>query len=187
MTRRLDALDASRRIGLAFVLGAGLLVAGCSTPRAGSPAPAPTPSSARTSPSAPAAPTVTKYAQTDLAQHPCDALNSYDRAALGIAGPGTVEGPSCHWILNNENVSLEPDAPESFAQTMTKNGRITQVPVGQHEAVQAEFQGICFVFVAVHSVDQLVNATAIPAQGGSQDDACPAAASVAAAALTHIQ
>jgi hypothetical protein len=185
MTRQLGAC---RRIGLAFVFVASLLGAGCSTPQAGSPAPAPRTSPSRTTSSAPpTTPQVTKYTQTELARHPCDALNAYDLAALGIAAPGTVEGTACHWILDNENVDLDPDSPESYAQTMTKNGRITQVPVGQHEAVQAEFQGICFVFIAVNSVDHLVSATAIPTKAGSQDDACPAAASVAAAALTHIQ
>lgn len=70
---------------------------------------------------------------------------------------------------------------------MTKNGRVSQVPVGQHSAVQAEFQRICFIFVGVTDEDHLVTTTTIPDPGAAQDGACPAGASVAAAALTHIR
>lgn len=91
------------------------------------------------------------------------------------------------WLMGDQNVSLLVDVPLSYAQTMTKGGRVSQVPVGEHYATQAEFQHICFVFVAVADTDHLVNATAIPEPGAPQEGACPAAAAVAAAALTHIQ
>ncbi|MGP4010656.1 DUF3558 family protein [Streptomyces sp. 4N124] len=181
-----------------------LLSAGCSseqgaqrpssprpTPSSSTSASAATPSSAATSssPSAPAQPS--KYTQTQLAARPCDALDERDLAALGISGRGTQEsgkhGPTCHWKLGGQNVSLALDLPLSYAKTMTKNGRVTQVPVGQHKAIQAEFQGICFIFVAVHDVDRLVGTTTIPEPGEPQDTTCPAGASVAAAALTHIR
>ncbi|MEV1085177.1 DUF3558 family protein [Streptomyces sp. NPDC050211] len=175
-----------------------LLSAGCSseqgTPRSSSPrptssasssAPAATPSS----PSAPAQPS--KYTQTQLASRPCDALDERDLAALGISGRGTQEsgkhGPTCHWKLAGQNVSIALDLPLSYAKTMTKNGQVTQVPVGQHKAIQAEFQGICFIFVAVDDVDRLVGTTTIPEPGEPQDKTCPVGASIAATALTHIR
>ncbi|WP_230396479.1 DUF3558 family protein [Streptomyces blattellae] len=147
--------------------------------------------SATTSPSPSAEAQVSKYTQAQLAARPCAALDEHDLAALGISGRGTREsgeyGPSCHWKLAGQNVSLALDLPLSYAETMTENGRITQVPVGQHMATQAEFQGICFVFVAVHDTNHLVGTTTIPEPGEPQDTTCPAGASVAAAALTHIR
>ncbi len=132
-----------------------------------------------------------KYTQAQLASRPCDALDERDLAALGISGRGKQEsgkhGPTCHWKLAGQNVSLALDLPLSYAKTMTKNGRVTQVPVGQHKAIQAEFQGICFIFVAVHDVDRLVGTTTIPEPGEPQDTTCPAGASVAATALTHVR
>ena len=91
------------------------------------------------------------------------------------------------WKLPGQSVSLAVDLPLSYARTMTKNGRVSQVPVGQHNAIQAEFQGICFIFVAVDDIDRLVGTTTIPERGVSQDGTCPAGASVAAAALTHLR
>ncbi|GAB3572317.1 hypothetical protein GCM10027445_29410 [Amycolatopsis endophytica] len=127
----------------------------------------------------------------ELAQQPCRALDDRDLAALGITGPGREEagedGPSCRWLVGDQNVSLRLAVPLSYAQTMTRGGRTSQVPVGQHSAVQAEFQRICFTFVAVDDVGQLVGATAIPEPGAAQEGACPAGASVAAAALTHLE
>ncbi len=89
--------------------------------------------------------------------------------------------------MAGQNVSLALDLPLSYARTMTKNGRVTQVPVGQRRAIQAEFQKICFIFVAVDDVNRLIGTTAIPEPGVSQDGTCAAGASVAAAALTHIR
>ncbi|MEU5031454.1 hypothetical protein [Streptomyces milbemycinicus] len=70
---------------------------------------------------------------------------------------------------------------------MTKNGRLSQVPAGRHKAVQAEFRNICFIFVAVHDVNRLIGTTTIPDPEVSQEGTCPAGASVAAAALSHIR
>ncbi|WP_210573086.1 DUF3558 family protein [Streptomyces sp. GESEQ-4] len=181
-----------------LVLAVSLLSAGCasdqSTPRSSSPSPTSSvsssaPAATPSSPSAAAQPT--KYTQTQLAARPCDALDERDLAALGITGRGTQEstkhGPKCHWNLGGQNVSLALDLPLSYAKTMTKNGQVTQVPVGQHKAIQAEFQRICFIFVAVDDVDRLVGTTTIPEPGEPQDTTCPAGASVAAAALTHIR
>jgi hypothetical protein len=127
----------------------------------------------------------------ELASRPCLALDARDLAALGITSQGKEEsgegGPSCMWLVADQNVSLRVDVPLSYAQTMTKNGRVSQVPVGQHNAVQAEFQRICFIFVAVGDTDHLVGATAIPEPGAPQEGACPAAAAIAAAALTHLE
>jgi hypothetical protein len=126
----------------------------------------------------------------ELAVRPCLALDPHDLAALGITAPGTAEsgknGPSCTWKVAGQNVDLDLDVALSYAQTMTKGGRVTQVPVGQHSAVQAEFQRICFIFVAVDEVEHLIGATTIPEPGAPQEGACPAGASVVAAALTHI-
>lgn len=128
----------------------------------------------------------------ELASRPCLALDARDLAALGITSEGKEEASgsdetSCMWLVADQNVSLRVDVPLSYAQTMTKNGRVSQVPVGQHNAVQAEFQRICFIFVAVDDTDHLVGATAIPEPGAAQEGACPAAAAVAAAALTHLE
>lgn len=176
---------------LAIILTMAVLCAGCSTVRAGIPVPPPKSSSSPTTTTAPSTSQLSTYSQAQLAQTPCDALDTHDLVALGVTGQGKQEagkdGAACEWRIADQNVSLQLDAPLSYAQTMTKDGRVSQVPVGQHEAVQAEFQGICFIFVALSDVDHLVAATAIPVPGGSQDGACPAAASVAAAALTHIQ
>lgn len=181
-----------RKVGLVLVLAVSLLSAGCSSgqgaPRPSSPHPTSS-ASASSSPSAGAQPS--KYTQTQLASRPCDALDGHDLAALGISGRGKQEsgkhGPMCHWKLAGQNVNLALDLPLSYAKTMTKNGRVTQVPVGQHKAIQAEFQGICFIFVAVHDVNRLIGTTTIPDAGVSQEGTCPAGASVAAAALTHIR
>jgi uncharacterized protein DUF3558 len=147
------------------------------------------PSVAPPSPSDP--PLITRYAQATLARHPCRALDPRDLAALGITGRGKEEssknGAACHWKLAGQNVSLDLDVPESFAKLMTKGGRITQVPVGRHNAVQAEFQRICFVFVAIDDVDHLVSATSIPDRAVAQDGTCAAGAAVVAAALTHLE
>lgn len=185
-----------------LVLAVSLLGAGCSSrqaaPRPSSSRPASSASSAATSspsasatssPSAASQPS--KYTQAQLASRPCLALDERDLAALGISGRGKQEagkhGAACAWKLEGQNVSLALDLPLSYARTMTKNGRVTQVPVGKHKAVQAEFQGICFIFVAVHDVNRLIGTTTIPDPGESQDGTCPAGASVAAAALTHIR
>lgn len=126
-----------------------------------------------------------------MAARPCRALDGRDLAALRISGKGKQEsgknGTSCAWKLAGQNVSLALDLPLSYAKTMTKNGRVTQVPVGQHQAVQSEFQGICFIFVALHDTHHLVGTTTIPDRGVAQDGTCPAGASVAAAALTHLR
>jgi hypothetical protein len=200
LDRRSPGRRTGRTAALVLVVAVSLLSAGCSseqaaqrsssspTASASSTAPSPSPSA---SSSPPAAAQPTKYTQTQLAARPCDALDERDLAALGISGPGTQEsgkpGPSCHWKLGGQNVSLALDLPLSYAKTMTKNGQVTQVPVGQHKAIQAEFQRICFIFVAVHDVDRLVGTTTIPEPGEPQDTTCPAGASVAAAALTHIR
>jgi hypothetical protein len=185
-----------------LVLAVSLLSAGCSSgqgaPRPSSPHPtsstsasASASSSASSSASASAAPPPSKYTQAQLAARPCLALDGHDLAALEISGRGKQEsgkhGPTCHWKLAGQNVSLALDLPLSYAKTMTKNGRVSQVPVGQHKAIQAEFQRICFIFVAVHDVNRLIGTTTIPEPGVSQDATCPAGASVAAAALTHIR
>lgn len=119
------------------------------------------------------------------------ALDGHDLAALRISGEGKQEsgkhGATCAWKLAGQNVSLALDLPLSYAKTMTKNGRVTQVPVGQHQAVQAEFQRICFIFIALHDTNHLVGTTTIPDRGVAQDGTCPAGASVAAAALTHMR
>ncbi|CAL9554153.1 DUF3558 family protein [Streptomyces sp. enrichment culture] len=183
-----------------------LLCAGCTseqgdTARSSSPRPATSASSASSSPatstsaspssSPSAAARPAKYSQAQLASRPCLALDEHDLAGLGIGGRGKQEsgkhGPTCLWNVAGQNVSLALDLPLSYAKTMTKNGRLTQVPVGQHRAVQAEFQRICFVFVAVHDVDRLVGTTTIPEPDEPQDTTCRAGASVAAAALTHIR
>jgi hypothetical protein len=140
-------------------------------------------------PSAP--PLITSYPQATLARQPCRALDRRDLAVLDVTGRGKAEtsknGTSCHWKVAGQNVSLDLDVPESFAKTMTKGGRVTQVPVGRHNAVQAEFQHICFVFVAIDDVDHLVSATSIPDPGVSQEGTCAAGAAVVAAALSHIE
>ncbi|WP_406218257.1 DUF3558 family protein [Streptomyces canus] len=181
-----------QKAGLVLVLAVSLLSAGCSSgqgaPRPSSPHPTSS-VSASSSPSAGAQPS--KYTQTQLASRPCDALDGHDLAALGISGRGKQESgkhePMCHWKLAGQNVSLALDLPLSYAKTMTRNGRVAQVPVGQHKAIQAEFQGICFIFVAVHDVNRLIGTTTIPDAGVSQEGTCPAGASVVAAALTHIR
>ncbi|MCF2129406.1 DUF3558 family protein [Strepomyces sp. STD 3.1] len=196
----------SRKLaGLAFVVAVGLLGAGCSggqtgkasptSPVSSSPAaspslsPTPSPSPAATTSASAAAPRT--YTQKELASRPCQALDARDLAALGIKGRGKQEvgdhGASCMWKLAGQSVSLAVDLPLSYARTMTKNGRVSQVPVGQHNAIQAEFQNICFIFVAVDDIDRLVGTTTIPERGVSQDGTCPAGASVAAAALTHLR
>ncbi|WP_217170184.1 DUF3558 family protein [Streptomyces sp. AC512_CC834] len=173
-----------------------LLGTGCSsgqgTPRSSSPHPTSSSAAATSSSASPsAAAQPSKYSQGQLASQPCLALDEHDLAALGITGRGEEEsgknGPTCRWKLAGQNVSLGLDLPLSYAKTMTKNGRVTQVPVGQHKAIQAEFQRICFIFVAVHDTDRLVGTTTIPEPGEPQDTTCPAGASVAAAALTHIR
>ncbi|MEV0639478.1 DUF3558 family protein [Streptomyces sp. NPDC050619] len=195
-----------RKAGLVLALAVSLLSAGCSSGQGapGPSSPSPTSSasastsssaSASSSPSASsppsAAPQPSKYTQAQLAARPCDALDGRDLAALEISGRGEQEsgkqGATCHWKLAGQNVSLALDLPLSYAKTMTKNGRVTQVPVGQHQAIQAEFQRICFIFVAVNDVNRLIGTTTIPEAGVSQDGTCPAGASVAAAALTHIR
>ncbi|MFD4262858.1 DUF3558 family protein [Streptomyces sp. NPDC058534] len=192
----------SRKLaGLAFVVAVGLLGAGCSTsgqagtrsstPPVSSPTASQTPAPT-SSPSAAASASVPrKYTQKELASRPCQALDARDLAALGIKGRGKQEagrhGVSCMWKIAGQSVSLAVDLPLSYARTMTKNGRVSQVPVGQHNAIQAEFQRICFIFVAVDDVDHLVGTTTIPERGVSQDGTCPAGASVAAAALTHLR
>lgn len=179
------------------MLAVSLLGAGCSSKHAAprhSPSPSrPAPSPARPAPSssASATPRLSTYTQAQLASRPCLALDGHDLAALGISGRGEPDngrnGAACGWELDGQHVSLDLDVPLSFAKTMTKGGRVSQVPVGRHEAVQAEFQGICFIFVAVHDTDHLLGTTTIPSPGESQDGACPAGASVAAAALSHIR
>ncbi|MGW3341700.1 DUF3558 family protein [Nonomuraea rubra] len=185
-----------RKTRLVLVLAGALLSAGCSSGQAGprGPFPHPTPSSApasASSASASAPAQLRKYPREQLASKPCLALDERDLAALGISGRGKQEsrkhGVSCTWKLAGQTVSLALDLPLSYAKTMTKNGRVSQVPVGQHQAVQAEFQRICFIFVAVDDVDQLIGTTTIPDRGVPQDGTCPAGASVAAAALTHIR
>jgi hypothetical protein len=187
-------LDAHRVSALVLLFTAGFFGAGCSGGQAPPPSPATAPASSTAPPSTTPSATVSqpaKYARTELAQRPCLALDARDLAALGIAGQGEEEatrnGPSCHWKLAGQNVDLQLDAPLSYAQTMTRNGRVTQVPVGPHMAVQAEFQRICFVFVAVDRPDHLVAATTIPDPGVPQDGTCRAGAAVAAAALTHLR
>lgn len=178
------------KAGLLLVLAVSLLGTGCSQ---GQPQSRPSPSHRTASPSASAsaAPRPSKYTQAQLASRPCLALDAHDLAALGIRTPGKREsgknGAECSWKLAGQNVGLDLDVPESYARTMTKHGRVSQVPVGQHEAVQSEFQGICFIFVAVHDVNHLLGTTTIPDPGVSQEGTCPAGASVAAAALTHIR
>ncbi|WP_399887335.1 DUF3558 family protein [Streptomyces sp. BBFR51] len=188
-----------RTAALGAVVAVGLLSAGCSggqgTPGSSSTQPTstsvatPSATAAPSSPSAEAQPS--KYSQAQLASQPCLALDGHDLAALGITGRGEQEsgknGPTCRWKLAGQSVNLGLDLPLSYAKTMTKNGRVTQVPVGQHKAIQAEFQRICFIFVAVHDTDRLVGTTTIPEPGEPQDTTCPAGASVAAAALTHIR
>lgn len=185
-----------RNAGLVLALAVSLLSAGCSSeqpaPRPSSPRPTPSSSasaSASAPTSAPAQPI--KYTREQLAARPCLALDERDRAALGISGPGKQSsgehGAQCAWKLAGQYVSLALDLPLSYAKTMTKNGRVSQVPVGQHRAVQSEFQRICFIFVAVDDVNRLIGTTTIPDRGVSQDGTCPAGASVAAAALTHIR
>ncbi|MFD8382921.1 DUF3558 family protein [Streptomyces sp. NPDC059679] len=163
---RFDRVQRARRrrsrgkAGLVLVLAVSLLGAGCSSRQA-----APRPSSSRPASSSSATPSSSamsspsavsqpgKYTQAQLASRPCLALDERDLAALGISGRGKQEagkhGAACAWKLYGQNVSLALDLPLSYARPMTKNGRVTQVRVGRHKAVQAEFQGICFIFVAV--------------------------------------
>ncbi|MEU6717044.1 DUF3558 family protein [Nonomuraea sp. NPDC046802] len=179
-----------RKAGLALVLAVSLPSAGCSSGQ-----PGPRPSSPHPTSSASAsvsdAVQLSKYTQKQLASRPCLALDARDLAALGISDQGEQEsgknGPTCSWKLAGQNVSLALDLPLSYARTMTKDGRVTQVPVGLHMAVQAEYQGICFIFVAVDDADRLIGTTTIPEPGVSQGTTCPAGAAVAAAALTHIR
>ncbi|WP_378790258.1 DUF3558 family protein [Nonomuraea fastidiosa] len=128
-----------------------------------------TPSSSSASPSAP----LRKYSLKELRSKPCLALDERDRAALGIKEEGehssTKGGEVCRWEVAGQSVSLDLDVPLSFAKTMTKDGRVTQVPVGLHRGIQAEFQRICFIFVAVDDVDHLIGTTTIPDRGVSQD------------------
>jgi hypothetical protein len=170
-----------------LVLAVGLAGAGCS----GGQAPPVTAPSATAPSASPSASLLTRYPQAELAQRPCLALDARDLAALGVTGPGKEEsgehGPSCTWNLAGQNVSLDLDVATSFAKTMTEGGRVSQVPVGQHSAVQAEFQRICFTFVAVDALDHLIGTTSIPDPGAPQEGACPAGASVLAAALTHLR
>jgi hypothetical protein len=198
LDRRLRSRLTHRKTGLVLVLAGVLLSAGCSSGQAGSREPSPHPTRSSSAPASPSsfasasAPAqLRKYTREQLASKPCLALDERDLAALGINGRGKQEprkhGVSCTWKLAGQNVSLALDLPLSYAKTMTKNGRVSQVPVGQHQAVQAEFQRICFIFVAVDDVDQLIGTTTIPDRGVSQDGTCPAGASVAAAALTHIR
>ncbi|GHH87564.1 hypothetical protein GCM10018793_63840 [Streptomyces sulfonofaciens] len=187
-----------------LVLALSVLGAGCSDggTAARPPSPRPTasssvsaspPASPSGSPAPPpsTAPRPSRYTQAKLASRPCLALDGHDLAALGISGRGKQEsgrnGAVCEWKLAGQNVGLALDLPLSYARTMTKGGRVSQVPVGQHKAVQAEFQKICFIFVAVHDVHRLIGTTTIPDLGVSQEGTCPAGASVAAAALTHIR
>ncbi|QWF84478.1 hypothetical protein HUW46_07928 [Amycolatopsis sp. CA-230715] len=164
--------------------------------------PAPPPPSSPSSSPAPAAPPVSeaasttapqvsKYPKAQLATQPCLALDARDLVALGVTGQGRVEGaakgPTCHWKVAGQNVNLDLDVPLSDAKVFTKNGRVSQVPVGTHQAVQAEFQRICFIFVAVGEADHLVGTTTIPDREAPQEGICPAGAAVAAAALTHIE
>jgi hypothetical protein len=172
------------RSGLLLVLAVTLLGAGCSSEQPTSPAASPPPSPK-------AEPLLTKYPRAELARQPCRALDARDLQALGITGKGKEEksknGTACHWTLDGQNVSLDLDVPQSQATIFTKNGRVSQVPVGQHLAVQSEFQRICFIFVALDTAEHLVGTTSIAEPGGSQEGACPAGAAVAAAALTHIE
>jgi hypothetical protein len=177
---------------LVFLLGAGCT--GRQTDREPPPRSAP-PASARLSSTAPPTsskpPHLARYSQAELAKRPCDALDAHDLAAVGVTGHGKEErakdGKACAWQVGKQHVSLQIDAPLSYARTMAKGGRVSQVPVGQHAAVQAEFQRICFIFVGAHSTDHLVSATAIPDPGAAQDGVCPAGASVVSAALSHIR
>jgi len=199
------------KAGGALILALGLVLAGCSgtesspqqassqqtssTPTA-STATASTPSSppSASAPSKPptvAAPVLAKYTREQLIRKPCLSLDSRDLVALGIARRGKQSpgksGVSCAWQVGKQYVSLDLNVSLSYAQTMTKNGRVTQVPVGTHSAVQSEFQHICFIFVALTDTAHLVGATAIPNRGAPQEGACPAGAAVTAAALTHIR
>ncbi|WP_203897587.1 DUF3558 family protein [Virgisporangium aliadipatigenens] len=170
----------------AFGFALSLLAGGC----AGGPDPR-TPPSAQSTPApsaSPAAPQPRRYPRAELAAQPCLALDDRDLAALGIGAAGTEEsGPTCTWKLAGQNVSLDLDVELSFAEQMTAGGRVTQVSVGRHNGVQAEFQRICFTFVALDAVDDLVGATTIPEPGAPQEGACPAGAAVLAAALTHVE
>ncbi|MFI6735061.1 DUF3558 family protein [Nonomuraea sp. NPDC050451] len=190
LDRRPRGGHSRRKAGLVPVLVVSLLSAGCSSGQAGPRPSSPHPTSSPSAPTSTAA-QLSKYTQAQLASRPCLALDGHDLAALGIRGRGKQEsgkhGATCVWNVAGQNVSLALDLPLSYARTMTKNGRVSQVPVGQHKAVQAEFQGICFIFVAVDDVDRLIGTTTIPDPGVSQDATCPAGASVAAAALTHIR
>jgi hypothetical protein len=174
---------------LLVVFAVTLLGAGCSGEQTTPPAKSPPPPAP--SPSAEAEPLLTKYPRAELARRPCRALDARDLPALGITGKGKEEksknGTACHWKLDGQNVSLDLDVPQSQAKIFTTNGRLSQVPVGQHLAVQSEFQRICFIFVALDTVENLVGTTSIPEPGGSQEGTCPAGAAVAAAALTHIE
>ncbi|MDL4818542.1 DUF3558 family protein [Actinomadura opuntiae] len=171
------------------VLAVSMFGAGCSdghnSPRASSSTPSSSP------PVSPSGPQLRRYPLDQLKQQPCLSLDARDLAALGAAGQGKEEsgrsGKSCLWKLAGQNVTLDLDVPLSYAKTMTKHGRVSQVPVGHHTAVQSEFQHICFIFVAVNDPEHPVGTTTIPELGAPQEGACQAGASVAAAALTHVE
>jgi hypothetical protein len=193
--------------GVVVSLVVGLFLAGCSEGESGLPQASTSQSAGTTasSPStssipsstpsptkapAPTAPLLAKYTRAQLIKKPCLSLDSRDLVALG-AKRGTVsaakDGPDCQWQVGRQHVYLDLNSPLSFAKTMTNKGRVTQVPVGSHMAVQSEFQRICFIFVGITDTQHLVAATAIPDRGAPQEGACPAAAAVTAAALTHLK
>ncbi|MEV5330022.1 DUF3558 family protein [Nonomuraea sp. N2-4H] len=173
----LGHLNAGPALALAAVALSADCASGQPAARGASPQPVPssaTPSSSSASPStpSPSAP-LRKYSLKELRSKPCLALDERDRAALGIKEEGehssTKGGEVCRWEVAGQSVSLDLDVPLSFAKTMTKDGRVTQVPVGLHRGIQAEFQRICFIFVAVDDVDHLIGTTTIPDRGVSQD------------------
>jgi hypothetical protein len=203
MTQLIRSSTARRGSGVALSLVVGLFLAGCSESKTGLPqastsqsvsttASSPPVTSAPPSPTPPkpTVPLFKKYTRAQLIKKPCLSLDSRDLVALG-AKRGTVsagkDGPNCQWQVGRQYVYLDLNSPLSFAKTMTNKGRVTQVPVGTHMAVQSEFQRICFIFVGITDTQHLVAATAIPDRGAPQEGACPAAAAVTAAALTHIK
>ncbi|MFI5912442.1 DUF3558 family protein [Dactylosporangium sp. NPDC051541] len=171
---------------LAIALTAALLGAGCSRAQpVRTPVP-PAPSASASS----AAPQPSGYPQADLAEQPCRALGADELATLGIDAPGQVEnsqnGPSCHYKVADQNVGIDLDVPQSFEESRIKDGRVSPVAVGRYMGVQAEYQRICFTFVAVGGPDHQAAATTIPDPGASQDTTCNAGAKVLAAAVAHI-
>jgi len=153
-------------------------------------------SASRTPATTPSEPLLKTYPEAELRQHPCRALDERDRAALGIAATGKLEPHegrrSCHWLAGDQTVSLQFGTPLSDARTFTRNGRVTQVSVGQvrgehRMAVQSEFHRICFLFFGLNSTDRLVKVTAIPEPDAPQEGACAAGVAVLRAVLTHVR